>query len=263
MATPEEILEVTGGSVGFSGPVGLEGVEMLADASLEGLANVVVGANEDQYHLINANAPRDFKIERLEDLHLALAGDRCGECGQPLKSMRGIEVGQIFKLGSKYSRSLKATFLDDKGDEREFVMGCYGIGVTRTMAAAIEQYHDDDGIIWPMTIAPYQVLILPLNVADEATMKTARELYDELTGAGLEVLLDDRDERAGFKFKDADLIGIPLRLTIGERSLKEGQVELKLRREKESRKIDRHQAAAQVQELVRKELDAIDQAVSK
>jgi len=263
MATPEEILEVTGGPVGFSGPVGLEGVEMLADVSLEGLANAVVGANQDQYHLINTNTPRDFKIERFEDLHMARAGDLCGECGRPLTSMRGIEVGQIFKLGCKYSRSLKATFLDDRGAEREFTMGCYGIGVTRTVAAAIEQYHDGDGIIWPMSIAPYQVLLLPLNVADEATMKTARELYHELTSAGLEVLLDDRDERAGFKFKDADLIGIPLRLTIGERSLKEGQVELKLRREEVSRKVDRHIAAAQVQELVQSELDAIEQAVSK
>ena len=263
MATPEEILEVTGGPVGFSGPVGLEGVEMLADVSLEGLANAVVGANQDQYHLINTNTPRDFKIERFEDLHMARAGDLCGECGRPLTSMRGIEVGQTFKLGCKYSRSLKATFLDDRGAEREFTMGCYGIGVTRTVAAAIEQYHDGDGIIWPMSIAPYQVLLLPLNVADEATMKTARELYHELTSAGLEVLLDDRDERAGFKFKDADLIGIPLRLTIGERSLKEGQVELKLRREEVSRKVDRHIAAAQVQELVQSELDAIEQAVSK
>ena len=263
MATPEEILEVTGGPVGFSGPVGLEDVEMLADVSLEGLANAVVGANQDQYHLINANSPRDFKIEKYEDLHMACAGDHCGECSKPLKSMRGIEVGQIFQLGSKYSRSLKATFLDDQGAEREFTMGCYGIGVTRTVAAAIEQYHDKDGIIWPMTIAPYQVLISPLNVADEMTMKTARELYDELTAAGLEVLLDDRDERAGFKFKDADLVGIPLRLTIGERSLKEGQVELKLRREEISRKVERTKAAAQVQELVRNELDAIEQAVSK
>jgi prolyl-tRNA synthetase len=263
MAAPEKILEVTGGPVGFSGPVGLEGVEMLADVSLEGLANAVVGANQDQYHLVNANFPRDFTIERFEDLHMARDGDCCGECGKPLNSMRGIEVGQIFKLGCKYSRAFKATFLDDRGEERDFTMGCYGIGVTRTVAAAIEQYHDDDGIIWPMTIAPYQVLILPLNVAHEATMTAARELYQELTGAGLEVLLDDRDERAGFKFKDADLIGVPLRLTIGERSLKDGQVELKLRREAESRKVDRAKAGARVRELVHSELDALEQAVSK
>jgi len=263
MATPEEILAATGGPVGFSGPVGLDEVELLADVSLKGLVNAVVGANRDQHHLINANFPRDFQIDKFEDMHMARAGDRCEQCGQALKSMRGIEVGQIFKLGCKYSRSLKATFLDERGEERPFTMGCYGIGVTRTMAAAIEQYHDDDGIIWPMTIAPYQVLILPLNVADEATMRTAEELYGELTAAGLEVLLDDRDERAGFKFKDADLIGIPLRLTIGERSLKEGRVELKLRREETSRKIDRHQAVAMVQEAVRDELEAIERAVSK
>jgi prolyl-tRNA synthetase len=263
MATPEQILEITGGPVGFSGPVGLEDVEMLADVSLDGLTNAVVGANQDQYHLINANVPRDFKIGEFVDVHMAQAGDHCGECGQPLKSMRGIEVGQIFKLGCKYSRALKANFLDARGDEQDFTMGCYGIGVTRTVAAAIEQYHDDDGIIWPMSIAPYQVLILPLNTADEETMNTARKLYEELTGAGLEVLLDDRDERAGFKFKDADLIGIPLRLTIGERSLKEGQVELKLRREGETRKVGLEEAADRVQQLVGSELEAIEQTVSK
>jgi prolyl-tRNA synthetase len=263
MATPEEILEVTGGPVGFSGPVGLEDVDMLADISLEGLANAVVGANLDQYHLVNANFPRDFQVDRFADVHMAQAGDLCVECGRPLKSMRGIEVGQIFKLGCKYSRSMKATFLDEHGDQRPFIMGCYGIGVTRTMAAAIEQYHDVDGIIWPMTIAPFQILVLPLNVADEDTMRTAEDLYQQLTEAGLEVLLDDRDERAGFKFKDADLIGIPIRLTIGERSLKGGQVELKLRREESSQKIDLAEVVDRVTELARKESDAIEQAVSK
>ncbi|MFC1683681.1 proline--tRNA ligase [Candidatus Zixiibacteriota bacterium] len=258
MATPEEILQITGAPVGFSGPVGLEGVEMIADLSLKGLANVVVGANQDQAHLINANFPRDFKVERFEDLHLAREGDLCSTCGKPLTSRRGIEVGQIFKLGCKYSNSLKATFLDQNGDEKPFIMGCYGIGVTRTVAAAIEQYHDENGIIWPMTIAPYQVIVLPLNVADELSMTTAEQFYGELVEAGLEVLLDDRDERAGFKFKDADLIGIPLRLTIGEKSLKEGQVELKLRRDKKVLKIDRDQAVSRIVEIVSAERDAID-----
>lgn len=257
MATPDEIQQVTGAPVGFSGPIGLTEVKMVADLSLKGLANVVVGANEDQAHMINANFPRDFPVDRFEDLHLARAGDLCTGCGKPLSSRRGIEVGQIFKLGAKYSTSMKATFLDKDGNEKPFIMGCYGIGITRTVAAAIEQYHDEDGIIWPMTIAPYQVLVLPLNVADEPTMAMAQRLYRELTDADLEVLLDDRDERAGFKFKDADLIGIPLRLTVGEKSLQRGQVELKLRRQGQVLKVAAEDAVSRALELVSTEWAAI------
>ncbi|MCK4598000.1 proline--tRNA ligase, partial [bacterium] len=239
--------------VGFSGPVGLKGVQMIADLSLKGLANIVVGANEDQYHMINVNFPRDFTVKRFEDLHLAQAGDLCPSCGKILTSRRGIEVGQIFKLGAKYSKSLKAKFLDQNGKESPFIMGCYGIGITRTVAAAIEQYHDQDGIIWPMTIAPYQVLILPLNVSDEMTMAAADGFYKQLVDAGLEVLLDDRDERAGFKFKDADLIGIPLRLTVGERSLRQGKVEVKLRRQNQVIKVDRDKAVSMIREMISEE----------
>ena len=253
MATAEEILQVSGAAVGFSGPVGLKGVQMIADLSLKGLANIVVGANEDQYHMINVNFPRDFTVKRFEDLHLAQAGDLCPSCGKILTSRRGIEVGQIFKLGAKYSKSLKAKFLDQNGKESPFIMGCYGIGITRTVAAAIEQYHDQDGIIWPMTIAPYQVLILPLNVSDEMTMAAADGFYKQLVDAGLEVLLDDRDERAGFKFKDADLIGIPLRLTVGERSLRQGKVEVKLRRQNQVIKVDRDKAVSMIREMISEE----------
>jgi prolyl-tRNA synthetase len=259
MATDEEILEVTGAPVGFSGPVGLEGVECVADLSLQGLVNVVVGANEDQAHMINVNFPRDFAVEYFEDLHLAKAGDLCPTCGEPLTARRGIEVGQIFKLGTKYSDSMKAHFLDQNGEEKAFIMGCYGIGITRTVAAAIEQYHDQAGIIWPMTIAPYQLLILPLNVAHEETMDTAEGIYGALTEEGLEVLLDDRDERAGFKFKDADLIGIPLRLTVGEKSLQQEQVELKLRRKDRVVKVHPEEAISRVMEMVSAEHAAIEE----
>jgi prolyl-tRNA synthetase len=263
MATAEEILDLTGGPVGFSGPVGLEGVEMIADVSLQGLANFVVGANQDQHHLINANFPRDFHVQRFEDLHMSQAGDLCLTCQQPLISKRGIEVGQIFKLGSKYSSSLKATFLNEQGREHPFIMGCYGIGITRTVAAAIEQYHDEEGIIWPMTIAPYQVLILPLNVAHEQTMDTAEQIYAELARAGVEVLLDDRDERAGFKFKDADLIGIPVRLTVGEKSLQEGMLELKCRDQREIHRVNRQEAVARAREIVSAKCIDIEKAVKK
>ncbi len=257
MATPEEIQDITGAPVGFSGPVGVEGAELIADLSLEGLANVVVGANEDQAHIVNANFPRDFPIERFEDLHLAQVGDLCSRCGKPLSSRRGIEVGQIFKLGTKYSTSMKATFLDQNGDQKPFIMGCYGIGITRTVAAAIEQYHDEAGIIWPMTIAPYQLLVLPLNVAHPETLETAEALYEAASEAGVEVLLDDRDERAGFKFKDADLIGIPLRLTVGEKSLEQEQVELKLRSQEKVIKVHAEEAISRITELISAELRAI------
>ncbi|KPL20017.1 MAG: prolyl-tRNA synthetase [candidate division Zixibacteria bacterium SM23_81] len=263
MATPEEILKVSGAPVGFTGPVGLKGVELISDKSLQGLVNVVVGANEDQAHLINTNFPRDFAIDSFESLHMAQAGDLCPACGKPLTSRRGIEVGQIFKLGTKYSTSMRATFLDQDGRELPFIMGCYGIGITRTVAAAIEQYHDEGGIIWPITIAPYQLLILPLNVDDEKTIATAEQLYETLSEAGLEILMDDRDERAGFKFKDADLIGIPLRLTVGEKSLEEGKVELKLRRDDQVLKIDQDKAVAHVVKLIHKERSAIENVSAK
>lgn len=223
---PAEIEEVTGGPVGFSGPVGLpEGVEIVADTLVKDFSGMVVGANRADTHLKGVVAGRDFEIARFNDLVLARENDLCPACGKGLSSSRGIEVGHIFKLGTKYSSAMNATFQDDKGESHPFIMGCYGFGVSRMVAAAVEQNFDDDGIVWPMSIAPFQVLLLPLNTTDEAVMEAAERLEEKLTGAGLEVLMDDRDLRPGFKFKDADLTGVPLRVTIG-RKIKDGIVEL-------------------------------------
>jgi prolyl-tRNA synthetase len=223
---PDEIEEVTGGPVGFSGPVGLPAsVEVVADTLIGDFEGMVVGANRADTHFKGVVVGRDFEIGRFEDLVYAREGDLCPRCGKGLSSSRGIEVGHIFKLGTKYSSAMNATFLDEKGESHPFIMGCYGFGVSRMVAAAIEQNFDKDGIVWPMAIAPFQVLLLPLNTADEAVMKAAIRLEERLAGAGLEVLMDDRDLSPGVKFKDADLIGVPLRITIG-RKIKDEVVEL-------------------------------------
>ena len=223
---PAEIEEVTGGPLGFSGPVGLpDGVEIVADTLVKDFAGMVVGANKGDTHLKGVVAGRDFEISRFDDLVYAREGDLCPQCGTGLSTSRGIEVGHIFKLGTKYSSAMNATFQDDKGESHPFIMGCYGFGVSRMVAAAIEQNFDKDGIVWPMSIAPFQVLLLPLNTSDEAVMGAALILEEKLTGAGLEVLMDDRDLGPGVKFKDADLTGVPLRVTIG-RKIKDGIVEL-------------------------------------
>ncbi len=248
MASPEEILRLSGAPLGFSGPVGLEGVRILADHSLQDGGNFVVGANREDHHLINVNYGRDFRVDGFFDLLLPQEGDSCARCGKPLSSGRGIEVGQIFKLGTKYSRSMGANFLDKQGNEKPFLMGCYGIGITRTVAAVIEQHHDKDGIIWPPSVAPYQVLILLLNITHAQTRETAERLYGQL--GDLEVLLDDREERAGTKFKDADLIGIPLRVTVGEQSLREGKVEIKLRSRPTSISVSIEEAPQKVRTIL-------------
>lgn len=224
--TPDEIEEVTGAPVGFSGPVGLpEDAEIIADPLIEAYESLIVGANKKDAHLTGVVPGRDFSIDRFEDLVWAKEGDLCPECGEPLEMSRGVEVGHIFKLGDKYSSSMNATFIDEKGEMHPFIMGCYGFGISRMAAAAIEQHHDDDGIIWPQSISPMDLLILPVNINDEKMFETAVRLEHELEERGIEVLVDDRDQRPGVKFKDADLIGIPLRLTIGKK-LKEGMVEL-------------------------------------
>ncbi|MBN1504813.1 MAG: proline--tRNA ligase [Candidatus Eisenbacteria bacterium] len=237
MADPERILEVTGGPMGFSGPVGLEGVRLVADSRVEFMHNCVVGANEQDCHYVNANLGRDFEAAQFGDLVVAREGDPCVRCGKPVSIQRGIEVGQIFELGTKYSKSMKAHYLDQAGQERDFVMGCYGIGITRTVAAVIEQSHDNNGIVWPASVAPYHIEVLPLNVNDEPTMRLAEEVYESLTASGYETLLDDRDQRPGFKFKDADLIGLPFRVVIGEKALGEGKVEVRNRKTGETTKI--------------------------
>jgi prolyl-tRNA synthetase len=202
------------------------------------MSDAVCGANRPESHLIHTRPGRDFTPDAYVDLRNAEAGDPCPHCQGELQTTRGIEVGHIFKLGTKYSKAMDAWFLDEEGVKRHYVMGCYGIGISRVMAAAIEQKHDENGIIWPMSIAPFQVIIVPVNRRDEEQMAYAERLYQELQTAGVEVLLDDREERAGVKFKDADLIGIPLRITIGPKSLKQGKVEIKKRWEAESEMVD-------------------------
>ena len=252
MADEEMIREVTGGPMGFSGPVGLK-IPIVADRAISGMRNMVVGGNEEDVHLMNANPGRDFQVSEFADIRVAQAGDPCPRCGGRLEIWRGIEVGHIFKLGTKYSEAMGATYLDAEGREKPLVMGCYGIGVGRTVAAAIEQNHDEDGIIFPISIAPFHVYLLPVNTNDPEVMGVSERLYEELEGEGVEVLFDDRDERAGVKFKDADLIGIPLRLTVGERNLKEGKVEIRKRRTKETVLVGIEETVQRVKELIRSE----------
>ncbi len=235
---PEEIEQLTGGPVGFSGPVGLPGeTTIYADNLVKGYDAMIVGANTRDRHLVGAQAGRDFTIDHFADFVWAKEGDRCPNCNNEMSMHRGLEVGHIFKLGTKYSSSMNATFLDEKGESHPFIMGCYGFGISRMIAAVIEQHHDKDGIIWPMNIAPFQILILPVNVNDSAVMDAATRFERELEDNGIEVLMDDRNVSPGVKFKDADLIGIPLRLTIGKK-LKEGKVELF---DRGNRRIETHQ----------------------
>lgn len=229
-ATPEEVFAALGAHPGSLGGVGVTKFPIYADLALRGAKGMTTGANQDGFHLRHVEIERDIAVTHWEDLRTVRAGELCVASGQPLKIRRAIEVGHVFKLGTKYSERLGAYYLDDAGQRHPCVMGCYGIGVTRTMQAVIEQCNDADGIRWPMSVAPYQVLITPLAVAPGSpAMQAAEKIYAELTARGLEVLLDDRDERPGVKFKDADLIGIPLRVGIGERSLARGEVELKPR----------------------------------
>jgi prolyl-tRNA synthetase len=234
LADTETIEKVSGAPPGFAGPVGMKdaAVKIVADYSVETVVNGISGANRKDYHFSNINLTRDYKPAVIADLRKVRPGDRCCRCGKELSFSRGIEVGHVFKLGTKYSKAMKAVYLDSEGRENFIVMGCYGIGVSRILAATIEQSHDDNGIIWPLHLAPFQIGIVPVNYADERTKSVADTLHRELTARGFDVLLDDRDERAGIKFKDADLIGIPYRVTIGEKNLKDNKIELKARAEK-------------------------------
>jgi len=250
MADAQAVREASGAEVGFAGPVGIKGVRLVADKSVMEMANFVTGANRTDYHLTNVNPERDFSPDVVADITLASAGDKCIRCGRELTEYRGIEVGQIFKLGKKYSSAMNALFTDEKGNEAPFVMGCYGIGVTRTVAASIEQNHDENGVIWPPSIAPYQVLITPISVQDEELMSVAEKTYSELCGRGVETLLDDREERPGVKFKDGDLIGIPLRVTVGSRGLKRGKLEVRLRRTGETHEVPLENAVEKIMELL-------------
>ncbi|MDR2301647.1 MAG: proline--tRNA ligase [Deltaproteobacteria bacterium] len=233
LASPEEAERITGVPMGFVTPVGAK-VKILADLAIGRMNNGVVGAGEADYHFKNAKPGRDFAVSGYLDLNVAGQGDPCPHCGAPLALKRGIEVGHVFKLGTKYSLAMGAKFMGPDGNESPIIMGCYGIGLGRTVAASVEQNHDKDGIIWPMALAPFQVALLPLQVQNEKVIEATLKLYDELTDLGVETLLDDRDERPGLKFKDADLLGLPLRVTVSEKGLNNGQVELK---ERESREV--------------------------
>jgi prolyl-tRNA synthetase len=236
MATPEKVKEITGAPLGFAGPVGLKNVRILADHAVKGMKNFVVGANRTDTHYVDANWERDFTVDQFADIRNAQTGDMSPRGEGTLTLAKGIEVGQVFLLGTKYSKSMNATILDDQGKERLAIMGCYGIGVGRTAAAAVEQNHDEKGIIWPFPIAPFHVHLLPLGQSATVTEATTN-LYTALQQAGLEVLWDDRDERAGVKFNDADLIGAPFQVIVGDKSLAEGLIEVKIRRSGEKLKI--------------------------
>lgn len=227
MASHEEYKNATGCEVGFGGPVGLKADLLLVDEEVKNMYNMIVGANETGYHLKNVNYGRDFEGV-VGDFRNIENGEKCPVCGEKVSIARGTEVGHIFKLGTKYSEAMNATFIDENGKNTPFVMGCYGIGVTRTMASIIEQHHDENGIIWPLSVAPYHVSVIPVNIKDEEQMKVAEELYNSLKDLGVEVLMDDRNERAGVKFKDSEIMGIPMRVTVGKK-ISEGAVEFKLR----------------------------------
>jgi prolyl-tRNA synthetase len=229
LSDPETVQRLTGCPPGFVGPIGLQQVRILADWAIQGLKNVVIGANKADTHYQNANIDRDFTVEEFSDLRNAQAGDPSPRGPGVLTLARGIEVGQVFLLGTKYSQKMNATILDEQGKERLAIMGCYGIGVGRTAAAAIEQHHDDKGIIWPFPIAPFHLHLLTVSQSEKTT-STATRLYSELTAAGFDVLWDDRPDRAGVKFNDADLIGIPFQIVVGDKGLADGIVEIKIRR---------------------------------
>jgi len=229
MADDKQVYEVTGVPTGYLGPVGLS-IKIVADQEVTAMANFYVGGNEKNYHMKNVNASRDFQVSGVADLRQITSSDPCPECGGKLEMTEGIEVGHVFKLGTGYSESMEATFQDKDGEEKPFVMGCYGIGISRVVAAAIEQNHDENGIIFPVPLAPYTVVILNLGLKNQAITETAEQLYREFQAKGVDVLLDDRDERPGSKFKDADLLGVPFRVTVGKSLTKSGLVEVKNRK---------------------------------
>ncbi|KUO76304.1 MAG: proline--tRNA ligase [Desulfosporosinus sp. BRH_c37] len=255
LASPEDVKKILGCEPGSVGPVEVPNELMVvADEEVPLMKKAVCGANKANHHFVDAVPSIEFRIDQVLDLRMMEQGEACLKCGAPLKEARGIEVGQVFKLGTKYSKALGATFLDPDGEEKACVMGCYGVGVSRSIAAAIEQNHDDYGIIWPMPIAPYQCIIVPVSTKDSLVVETADKLYLEFQRLGVEVVLDDRDERAGVKFKDADLVGYPLRVTIGSKTLANGQVELRERKTGETHLVTVEEVAGQVKTIIEKEI---------
>lgn len=244
--------EITGCVGGFTGPMGLHDCTIVVDSELVGLKNLCAGANEKDHHYINMNYGRDYKGDIVADIKTLLEGDSCPVCGAPVKHARGIEVGQVFKLGTKYSEAMGAYYKDEEQKDKPIVMGCYGIGVSRTLAAVVEQHYDENGIIWPMSVAPYHVIITLVKPDDEVQANIAERIYDELGKAGVEVLLDDRKERPGVKFKDADLLGIPVRITVGKGAV-DGMVEYKLRRDADKTEMSVDEAIAAAIKIVNEE----------
>lgn len=249
LATHHEVEETVGVEAGFVGPVRLS-MRVIADQEIARLRDAVAGANLHDHHLLHVYPGRDFSVERYADLRTADADDPCPRCGAPMKKQRGIEVGHIFMLGTKYSKALNATYLDSGGKERPICMGCYGIGVGRTLAAAIEQNHDEQGIVFPLPLAPFAVIVTPVNVHDASLLRASERLYDDLRRKGVEVLIDDRDERAGSKFKDADLLGIPIRVTVGPKGLDQGRVDVKRRGEATPRSVPLEEAVQAIEALL-------------
>ena len=221
-------------------------IPLVIDRAIAAMPTVVVGGNAVDVHLKGVVPGRDFPLEQVHDVRNADAGDPCPRCGQPLKITAGLEIGHVFKLGTKYSKSMGATYLDEKGNEVLHIMGCYGIGINRIVAGAVEAAHDPNGILWPLALAPYHVVVVPLQVQNAAVLERAEQLEKALAAAGLDVLIDDRDQRPGVKFKDADLIGIPLRVVVGERGLKDGTIEIKWRNQPEAKHIPAATAAESI-----------------
>jgi len=257
LASERMVEEATAAPMGFAGPVGLK-VKIVADAAVRPMRNFVTGGNRKDLHLTNVNLERDFRVDQFGDVRVITPQDRCPRCGGAIEFGRGIEVGHIFKLGTKYSRALNAVFLNREGKESSIIMGCYGIGVGRTVAASIEQNHDANGILFPIPIAPFEVIILPLQMHDTQVVETAEKLHNDLVGFGIDALLDDRDERPGFKFNDADLLGIPIRVTVGSKGIKNGEVEIKLRSEPESTFVPLDAALSSVRDKVKALYDSIE-----
>lgn len=256
MADPETVFAVTGSPMGFAGAIGLK-VRKVADLSIKQMRNMVMGANEEDKHILNVNEGRDFQVDGYADLRLITPSDPCPRCSGDLRFGKGIEVGHIFKLGTKYSKALRATFLDKNGHEAPIVMGCYGIGIGRVVAAAIEQSHDEDGIIFPISVSPFEVTILPLELHEARVRNVAEDLYQHLSDLGVAVFLDDRDERPGFKLKDADLLGIPVRITVSLRTLESNSIEIKLRSRPDLRLTPVDMASKAIREVVQGLYDSL------
>jgi len=256
LASEAEAIEA-GIVAGSASPIGISSIKVIADDSITSGTNFVAGANKPDTHFRNVNYPRDFKVDLVADIARAQAGEGCPKCGSKLSSTRGIEVGHVFKLGTFLSEKLGALFIDANGMSRPTVMGCYGIGLGRLLAAAIEHNHDDKGIIWPLAIAPYHIYLCPLHLESPQVATAAENLYDELEAQGLEVLFDDREESPGVKFNDADLLGIPIRVTISPRTLEKNSVEIKKRSEKESQLLPLEGVSAKLKELISKGLSTL------